>query len=202
MTPGRRSNRRRFDAGGWSALLRPEPKSSTVDVALIAVRIALAWIFVYYGAQKLFGAFNGPGLHGTALYFSHTAHLRPGELFAVVGGVIEFGGGIAIALGLLSRLAALALFGDQVIAMITVTWANGFGSLSGRAGYPFNMALAVLALVAIVLGPGRASIDHLVARRLRAVRPSSRFPLAASAEDAPMDLSPAPPPLAHPDQRR
>ena len=40
------------------------------DAALIACRIALAWIFIYYGAGKLFGAFNGPGIHTTAIYFS------------------------------------------------------------------------------------------------------------------------------------
>ena len=60
-----------------------------------------------------------------ALYFSQAAHLHPGGLFAVLGGVIEFGGGIALALGLFSRLAGLALFGDMVMAMITVTWATG-----------------------------------------------------------------------------
>jgi hypothetical protein len=46
---------------------------------LLAARIALTWIFIYYGAGKLFGAFNGPGIHRTALYFSNTAHLHPGE---------------------------------------------------------------------------------------------------------------------------
>ncbi len=169
MKPGRIRRLKRFDAVEWSTLFRTEQRSSTVDVALIAVRIALAWIFVYYGAQKLFGAFNGPGLHSTALYFAHTAHLRPGELFAVLGGVAEFGGAITIALGFCSRLAALALFGDQVVAMITVTWVNGFGSLTGGTGYPFNVTLAVLALVVVALGAGRVSIDNVIAGRLRAV---------------------------------
>jgi putative oxidoreductase len=137
-----------------------------LDVAIIAVRIVLAWIFIYYGAGKLFGAFNGPGIHRTAVFFADTAHLRPGGLFAVLGGVIEFGGAIAIALGLGSRLAAIALFGDQVMAMITVTWANGIGSLTGKTGYEFNLALAVLALAVVALGAGRLSIDNVIGRRL------------------------------------
>jgi putative oxidoreductase len=153
----------------WSALFRTAPDALAVDVALVAVRIALAWVFVYYGAQKLFGAFGGPGIHGTALYFSNTAHLHPGGLFAVLGGVTEFGGGIAIALGLFSRLAALALLGDQVVAMVTVTWASGFGSLGAGAGYQFNVTLAVLAVVVMALGAGRPSVDSLIARRLRTV---------------------------------
>ena len=35
-----------------------------------------------------------------------------------------------LALGLCSRLAGVALFGDQVIAMITVTWATGINSVA------------------------------------------------------------------------
>ncbi|MGA2530978.1 MAG: DoxX family protein [Acidimicrobiales bacterium] len=139
------------------------------DLALVAVRTALAWIFIWYGAGKLFGAFNGPGLHQTALFFSNTAHLRPGGFFAVLGGVIEFGGGISLVLGLGARLAGLALFGDMVMAMITVTWVNGINSESLNPGYDLNVALCVLALVVVVFGAGRLSLDALAARRVRAV---------------------------------
>ena len=137
------------------------------DLGLLAARVALAWIFIYYGGGKLFGAFNGPGIHNTALYFSNTAHLHPGGFFAVLGGLIEFGGGIAMALGLLARLAGLALFGDMVMAMITVTWATGINSSTTPPGYQLNIALAVLALVVALLGAGRFSLDAAVDRRLR-----------------------------------
>jgi putative oxidoreductase len=151
-------------------MFRTEPTALALDVALIVIRIVLAWIFIYYGAQKLFGAFNGLGIHRTALYFANTAHLRPGELFAVLGGVIEFGGAIAMALGLGSRLAGLALFGDQVMAMITVTWANGINPLTSSGGYELNLALVVMALAVVALGAGRLSIDNVIGRRLRATR--------------------------------
>ena len=139
------------------------------DLALVAVRTALAWIFIWYGAGKLFGAWNGPGLHQSALFFSNTAHLHPGGLFAVLGGVIEFGGGISLVLGLGARLAGLALFGDMVMAMITVTWVNGINSESLTPGYDLNMALCVLALVVVVFGAGRFSIDALAERHVAAV---------------------------------
>jgi putative oxidoreductase len=134
------------------------------DLALLAARIVLAWIFIYYGASKLFGSFNGLGLHGTSLYFSNSAHLHPGGLFAVLGGVIEFGGGIALALGLGSRLAGIALFGDMVMAMITVTWATGINSRTAPPGYQLNLALAALTLVMVVFGSGRFSLDAVIAR--------------------------------------
>lgn len=137
-----------------------------MDAAVLVGRIALAWIFIYYGAGKLFGAFNGPGIHGTALYFSDTAHLHPGGFFAVLGGLIEFGGGVAMALGFATRLAGLALFGDMVMAMITVTWATGINSTSQPPGYQLNIALGVLALVVALLGAGRFSIDAVLERLL------------------------------------
>jgi putative oxidoreductase len=150
---------------------RPDARSS--DAALAAIRIALAWIFIYYGAGKLFGTFNGPGLHNESLYMSNSAHLHPGGLFAVLGGVIEFGGAIAMALGFGSRLAGLALFGDQVMAMITVTWVNGINSETLTPGYEFNVALAVMALAIVFLGPGRISADALIERRLHRSKPLS-----------------------------
>jgi putative oxidoreductase len=145
-------------------LLSSRPTAIASDLVLVTVRIALAWIFIYYGAGKLFGWFNGPGLHQTALFFSDTAHLHPGGLFAVLGGIIEFAGGIALVLGFGSRIAGVALFGDMVMAMFTVTWANGINSASLTPGYELNLALAVLALSIAVLGAGRFSLDTLAER--------------------------------------
>jgi putative oxidoreductase len=157
-----------------AAVIRTRPPELPADLALVAVRTALAWIFVYYGGGKLFGWFNGPGMHRTALYFSNTAHLHPGGLFAVLGGVIEFGGGLAVAFGFAARLAGLALFGDMVMAMITVTWATGINSVTVPPGYQLNIALAVLALVVAVFGAGRFSIDAVAERHLLGVD-ASRF---------------------------
>lgn len=138
-----------------------------VDLAVLAVRIALAWIFIYYGAAKLFGSFPGSGgphgIHETAIFMSQGAHLRPGELFAVLAGVIEFGGGIAMALGLCTRLAGLALFGDMVMAIITVTGSQGFNPTTSGTGYQLNVAIAGLALVAALIGAGRFSVDARIA---------------------------------------
>jgi putative oxidoreductase len=160
--PTRRQRARSLLAAVLSTRTAPLP----ADLALVAARIALAWIFIYYGAGKLFGSFNGPGLHGTALYFSNTAHLHPGGFFAVVGGVIELGSGVALALGLASRLAGVALFGDMVMAMITVTWATGINNQTTPPGYQLNLALGVLALVVAIFGSGRFSLDALIERHV------------------------------------
>jgi putative oxidoreductase len=148
-----------------TALVSTRKAARHVDLILVVVRIALAWIFIVYGAQKLFGAFNGPGLHRTSLDMANAFHLRPGGFFAVLGGVTEFGGAIAVALGLGTRIAGLALFGDMVMAMIKVTWAHGLHQ-SSPYGYELNVALAALAIVMAVLGAGRYSVDALAERRL------------------------------------
>jgi putative oxidoreductase len=136
------------------------------DCALLIARIVLAWTFIYYGGGKLFGWFNRGGIHATSLYFSNAAHLHPGGLFAVLGGTIEFFGALALAIGFCSRLAGIALFGDMVMAMITVTWTTGFNNRTDPPGYQLNLALAGLTLVVAFLGSGRFSIDSIIERRL------------------------------------
>jgi putative oxidoreductase len=165
MTPTRRP------PSAWLGVLFGTTSAGpAADIALLAVRIVLAWVFIYYGAAKLFGSFGGAGPHGihqTSLYMSHTAHLRPGGFFAVLAGLIEFGGGVAMALGLFTRLAGLALFGDMVMAMVTVTWATGINSATSPPGYQLNIALAVLALAVTLTGAGRFSVDAVIVRRFR-----------------------------------
>ena len=129
------------------------------DVALLGARIGLAWIFIYHGAGTLFGAFGGPGVHAQALFYAHVAHLQPGTFFAVLGGIVECFGGVAVGLGIFGRLAALGLVGDMVIAMITVTFGHGIIGNSAGAGYELNIALAALALVIAIMGTGRLSLD-------------------------------------------
>jgi uncharacterized membrane protein YphA (DoxX/SURF4 family) len=53
----------------------------------------------------------------------------------------------------------------MVMAMITVSWANGINSETPTPGYELNMALGVLALVVAILGAGRFSVDALAERR-------------------------------------
>ncbi len=136
------------------------------DVALLVVRIGLAWIFVYHGAGTLFGAFGQAGIHGHAIFFANVAHLHPGTFFAVLSGITEFFGGLAVGVGILGRLAAAGLVGDMVIAMITVTWHNGIISNAAGSGYELNVALAALAMVIVIMGTGRYSLDVAIRSRL------------------------------------
>jgi putative oxidoreductase len=139
---------------GWQQSL------TTRDVALLVARLSLAWIFIYHGSSTLFGAFHGQGIHAQAQYFAHTAGLQPATLLAVLNGISEFFGGIAVAVGFLSRFSAFTLVVDMVLAMATVSVANGIVGSSSGSGYELNLALGGLAFVIMLLGPGRIALDH------------------------------------------
>jgi putative oxidoreductase len=157
----------------WLAFVFGARRSAAAtDAALIVVRAALAWIFFVYGAQKLFGWFHGQGIHETSVFMADTVGLHPGGFWAVFGGIIEFGGAIALVLGFGARLAGLALFGDMLVAMIKITWKTGLHQPT-PPGYELNVALAALALVMVLMGAGRYSLDWLIERRLLGTREGS-----------------------------
>jgi len=152
-------------AAGYRWVRATKDSPATRDAALVVARVALAWIFIYHGARTLFGAFGGPGVHQASIFYGTVAHLHPATFFTVLGGSIEFIGGIAVGLGLFGRLAAAALAGDMAVAMATVTFGNGMASNAPGGGYELNLALAALAVVVAALGTGRVSLDAFFQRK-------------------------------------
>ena len=130
-----------------------------VTAGLLVLRLVLGLTLAAHGAQKLFGWFEGPGLAGFAINLEELG-VRPGRLWAAVAAAVEFGGGLLVAVGLLTPVAALFLVGDLLIAILTVHLTRGFWNRDG--GYEFPLAL-IGGLVALSLvGPGSASIDHVI----------------------------------------
>ena len=137
--------------------------------SLLIVRVFLGVVFFAHGAQKLFGLFGGPGLKGTIGYFKSSLGIPPA--LTVLAALIECFGGLAVFVGLLTRLAALGLIVVMVVAIITVHWRNGFflnmGLEPGKGhGFEFNWALTGMALALLVGGGGAKSLDRLILRWL------------------------------------
>ena len=130
-----------------------------VDVGLLVLRVVLGVIFAAHGAQKLFGAFGGPGIEGTAGFHGQLG-IKPPYLMAVLAGLAEFAGGILIAVGFLTPLAAVALILTMAVAVFTVHLKNGFFNMNG--GYEFNLALAGMALTLLITGAGAFSLDAVL----------------------------------------
>jgi putative oxidoreductase len=128
-----------------------------MNLALLILRLVVGLGFAAHGAQKLFGSFGGGGIAGTAGFFEQVG-LRPGKLHALAAGTSEFAGGLLIALGLLTPLAAAALIGVMTAAVLTVHARNGFFNASN--GYEYNLTLAAAAFTLAGVGAGHWSLDH------------------------------------------
>ncbi|MCW2900586.1 MAG: DoxX [Streptosporangiaceae bacterium] len=127
-----------------------------MELALLVLRLVVGLTFAAHGAQKLFGAFGGPGIAGTAGFFEQVG-LRPGRLHAWVAGAAEFLGGLLLALGLLTPFAAAVLIGVMTAAVLTVHLPNGF--FNGQSGYEFNLVLVAAAFAIAGIGAGGWSLD-------------------------------------------
>ncbi len=125
----------------------------------LALRIPVGIVFAAHGAQKLFGWFGGYGLEGSGQFFASVG-LNPGYLLALLAGLAEFFGGLALVAGLLVRPAAAALAFAMLIAIFAVHWGKGFFAASG--GYEFALALFAASLSLLFSGAGRFSVDRAI----------------------------------------
>jgi putative oxidoreductase len=130
-----------------------------IGVGLLVLRLVLGVIFIGHGAQKLFGSFGGPGISGFAKMLEQLG-LKPARFMAILAGLAEFVGGILMILGLLTPLAALALIGVMIVAVLSVHLRNGFFNTNG--GYEFNLALLGMALTLLIVGAGTYSLDSIL----------------------------------------
>jgi putative oxidoreductase len=133
-------------------------RTNRYDIALLLLRAIVGAVFVAHGAQKLFSMFGGQGLDAVAASMAASG-LEPGMFFAVLAGVLEFGGGLLLLVGLLTPFAALILVGIMIVAIATVTGPSGFVVVGG-VGYEFNLVLMVASIALAIAGAGRLSLDH------------------------------------------
>src|ERR1700730_875496 len=147
------------------------------DLGLLLLRIVAGVTLAAHGYPKLFG---GPGkqahpLLARAMGPNYPAAVeRSGPGFAVTrekmgapspkaaataSGLTELVGGFALAAGLFTRTASLAVAFNMGVAGYKAHWKNGF---YGQGGYEFPLLLGTVALSLCFTGPGRLSVDHLI----------------------------------------
>jgi putative oxidoreductase len=137
-----------------------------MNLGLLVLRLVVGLLLAGHGAQKLFGLFGGHGLRGTAGFFEQIG-LKPGHLHATAAGLLEFGGGLLLALGLLTPFASAALIAVMTAAVITVHGAKGVWSTDG--GYEYNVTIAAAAFALAAIGAGGWSIDHALSLQIHGV---------------------------------
>ena len=126
------------------------------------VRVATGLMLLPHGAQKLFGWFGGYGVDATGQFFA--AKLGLPASFALLAGLIEVFGGLALAAGFLTRVAAALVFALMAVAVIWVHWPVGYFWMTGGLEYPLMWALVALAFV--FRGGGAYSVDALIGREI------------------------------------
>ena len=126
-------------------------------LGLLILRLVVGLILAGHGAQKLFGWWGGPGMNGWTQSVQKL-RIRPARPWAWVAALAEFGGGILLALGLLSPVGNLAIAGSMLVAIATVHLPRGFWVSKG--GYEFNLALLAAVAALALTGPGAYSLDQ------------------------------------------
>lgn len=140
-------------------------------IGLLLVRLILGLGLVIHGWQKITspgGAFGwmGPGAP------------IPGFLQGLAT-LSEFGGGLAVLVGLLTPLASLGILTTMLVAIykVGIEGANPFVHPEGGASYETAVAYLALALLMLFSGPGRLSLDYLLWGRRETSEQSQSAPL-------------------------
>jgi len=134
-----------------------------MDIGLLLLRLAVGLTLAAHGTQKLFGWFGGPGLDAVGQFFVMLGFL-PGRRNALMAGLAETGGGVLLARGFLTPLAAALLRSVMLVAAVSVHIKKGFFITNG--GFEYTLVLGVAALTPAFTGPGSLSLDALLGHYL------------------------------------
>lgn len=116
-------------------------------------RLFCGLVFVFHGAPKVFN------LEATSGFFESVG-IPSWSAIPVAG--LEFFGGILLLAGFLTRWLSVLFILEMVVAIVTVHLPNGWDVFEG--GYEYSLALIVMLIGVIVLGPGSFSIDGQLRR--------------------------------------
>jgi putative oxidoreductase len=135
--------------------------SSLQSSFLLAVRLYWGWQFMQTGWGKL------SNINKVIEFFTNLGIPAP-VLNAYFVSALEFGGGLLLILGLGSRLIALPLVADMIVAYITADREALFSIISNpdkfTAAAPYTFLIA--SLIVLIFGPGKASVDAFLTGRI------------------------------------
>ena len=134
------------------------------DNATAIVRFVLGVIFFAHGAQKMLGWFGGYGFNGTMGFFTSVMHIP--ALFAFLAIAAEFFGGLGLIFGFLTRIAALGICINMIVAIAMVhhqfgLFMNWTGAQKGE-GIEFHLLVIAITAFLMIRGAGAASIDRIL----------------------------------------
>lgn len=133
----------------------------------LILRLFLGAVFFPHGAQKVLGWFGGHGFAGTMQFFTEKMHIP--VAFAFLAIAAEFAGSFGLIFGCLTRIAALGICANMVVAIVMVHaqhgfFMNWFGTQQGE-GIEFHLLAIGIALALVIQGGGLLSIDRYIQRK-------------------------------------
>src|SRR5437588_9073317 len=125
------------------------------SAGLLLLRLVVGAAFLFHGWPKIQHPFGWMGPDAP----------MPGVL-QMLAALAEFGGGLLLILGLLTRLASLGIAGVMLVALATYHLPQGHPFVA-TTGPSFELAAVYLAcaVLFLLLGPGRFSLDAVVFRK-------------------------------------
>jgi putative oxidoreductase len=138
---------------------RTHRTSVIADLGLLALRGVVGGYVAGHGAQKLFGALDGPGLDAAGEHFESEIGLTPGKPMAALAAGSELAGGALTAAGLANPLGPMAIIGTMGVAADTAHRGSGPFTEDGGPELPLTNLAAATAVG--LIGPGRFSLDWL-----------------------------------------
>ena len=126
--------------------------------AVPLIRVAAGLILAPHGAQKLFGWFGAPPMTFYEQFLTNLG-LTPPIFWMYFIGCVEFFGGLLLAVGLFTRIAAAAIAIQMLYIVFFINWANGF-FWTPKAGIEYPLLWGIVALAFFIMGGGRYSVDR------------------------------------------
>lgn len=131
----------------------------TMSLALLILRLMLGITLILHGTQKLFGWFGGMG-PSRMMQFLESGGLKPSWFWVSLAILGEVGGGVSVALGLLTPFGAAGIFGAMFMAAFKTHWKNGFFATKG--GYEYPLSLVFVSIAIGIAGPGAYALDTVL----------------------------------------
>lgn len=121
------------------------------SASLLFLRFVFGLAFVFHGWGKIQAPFSWMPADAPV----------PGIL-QFLAAFSEFGGGIAIILGLLTRLASVGLAFTMAVAVSMHMFAmkDPFVNSTGGSSYELAAVYFAISILFLVIGPGKFSVDH------------------------------------------
>jgi putative oxidoreductase len=133
------------------------------------LRVLLGIVIFPHGAQKLLGWFGGLGFDASMRWFESSFHLP--TIFALLAILAESVGAVALIAGFFTRIAALAISVNMLVAVVLVHGKVGFfmnwgGNAKGE-GFEYHILAVAIGVALTILGGGRWSVDGVIAKKLK-----------------------------------